>query len=1148
MRLTRLLLERYGHVSGELLEFPDTHGLHVVLGANEAGKSTALEAVGDGLFGFPTRGRGRANHPDDPRVGFTLRGADGFEASFVRRKTGRDKLLDGAGAAVAEAALGRFLAGTGRERFHEVFGLDGERLRKAGRAIMAEQGDAGAAILSAQTGLNGLRTAMERLDAEAKTLFGDGRGQRRISTAADAIKVNRRLVAERSVSGGDYLTASKKANELEQSTRRIEVERQELRSEQARLSRIRATAPIRAELADIADQIEALGPAIRLPTDASVQFEVAQKNLDHSERDRTREEGEITAIDGQHGALWHDPAILVEAEAITALYRDEERIAGARRNLLEVQGKATASLSAVEDQARRIGLPERGAALRQRVPDLITRRIAEDLLKRYVVNGERMLSAARAVQEAEEEVAEAALAMTDQTEPEGLEALRDAVDDVRGAGPVTTELTKAATKRDTTAAEADRLTSRLALWSGTRQQLEATIIPLDAEAGWLGTAMERAQELHQAAKDVLATNAEAAATCHAGLHRLEAGETLPTENAILKVRTRRDAAWTELRRGLHAGGPVIPPELLDTVEILLRRADELTDARHRELARVQDWERLRIEAELLAVERHTLLANLDAARHAAQEREAVWQAAWRPAGVVPLGPPVMREWVRDRALVLAAATNAHKAAADHGHLAGQEAALRERLFHLLPPGSEDGLTGLLRQGTKHLQQLDAQRADRLAAVARAKKAGKDLAQAHREQGVVANAALAWMVEWTPVASRLGLTSSADPTLTTELLTTWGELDKELERWRGFELRVTEMREAAEAHDIALARLAARLEMPLSETLLRELVQRAHSATEVGTERTRLSEARVMRVEAMAASVQAKTEAMEMLSVLRRAAAVADDSGLRTVIEGEAARTALLRRQGEQEVALRGLADGKAAAELATEASAINIDAITGRLNAIGERMTVLDTEASAAAGDLVQVRQQLQTMEQGQDVVGPAQLVQDSLVEIKDAAGRYIRLRLAHALLRGGIDAYRRSQQGPLLERASLLFDELTGGRYTRLEQDEGDNGDLFIVAVRSDGTTCPAWALSEGTTDQLFLALRLASIALDAQAAEPMPFIADDLLVNFDNERAKAALRLLATFGQTTQVILFTHHCHLLDLLQPGAASVHQLPREIAA
>ena len=1148
MRLIRLLLERYGHVSGELLEFPDTHGLHVVLGANEAGKSTALEAVSDGLFGFPTRGRGRANHPDDPRVSFTLRGADGAEASFVRRKGGRDKLLDGSGNAVMEAALGRFLAGTGRDRFHEVFGLDGERLRKAGRAIMAEQGDAGAAILSAQTGLNGLRTVMEQLDESAKLLFGDGRGQRRISIAAGAIKVNRGLVAERSVSGGDYLAASKQGDDLAEAEKRIEAERQALRSEQARLSRIRATAPIRAELADIADRIADLGPAIRLPADAAAQIEDARTTLDQSGRDRAREEREIAAIDERLGGLLHDPAILMEADAITALALDEKRVAEIRRDLLGVEGQASASRLAMEDHARRLGLAERGAALQDLVPDLVTRRTAEALLTRHAANGQRRQAASKAAQEAQEEVEEAARALTQQTEPEDTEALRDAVDEVRNAGPVSTELAKAATRRDTTAADADGQTSRLALWSGTRRQLEATTIPLDAEAVRLGTAMERALKMRQDAEDAATTNAEAFATRQAGMRHLEAGAALPTADAILEVRTRRDAAWTRLRRRLDAGDPIIPPELPETIETLLRQADALVDARHRELARVQEWERLGTEARQLDAERPALLATMDAARHAAREAEAAWQSAWHPAGIVPQGPAAMREWVRDRALVLAAATAAHMAAADHGRLVVQEAALRARLSRLLSPSSEDELAGLLRQGVKRVQQLDALRTERRAAVGRAEKAARDLAKAHREQAAVARDVSAWLMEWTQVADRLGLPPSADPTLATELLTTWGELDKELARWRGFEVRITEMRVAAETRDAALADLAARLDLKLSDTLLRELVQRLDSAAKAEAERTRLVGERVGRMDAIAASVQSETDAMEKLAVLRRAAAAPDDAGLRTVIEGEAARASLLRRQGELEVTLRGLADGKAAAEMAAEANAVDTDAIPGRLHAIDARMEVLDMEASTAAGALAQVRQRLRAMEQGQDVAGPAQLVQDSLVEIEDAAGRYMRLRLAHALLRGGIDAYRRSQQGPLLAKASLFFDELTGGRYTRLEQDEGEKGELFIVAVRPDGSTCPAGSLSEGTMDQLFLALRLASIALDAQAAEPMPFIADDLLVNFDDERAKAALRLLAIFGRTTQVILFTHHRHLLDLLQPNAALVHQLPREIAA
>jgi chromosome segregation protein len=52
MRLIRLELRRYGHLSDVVLEFPPEASLCVVHGANEAGKSTALAALGDALFGF----------------------------------------------------------------------------------------------------------------------------------------------------------------------------------------------------------------------------------------------------------------------------------------------------------------------------------------------------------------------------------------------------------------------------------------------------------------------------------------------------------------------------------------------------------------------------------------------------------------------------------------------------------------------------------------------------------------------------------------------------------------------------------------------------------------------------------------------------------------------------------------------------------------------------------------------------------------------------------------------------------------------------------------------------------------------------------------------------------------------------------------
>jgi uncharacterized protein YhaN len=87
---------------------------------------------------------------------------------------------------------------------------------------------------------------------------------------------------------------------------------------------------------------------------------------------------------------------------------------------------------------------------------------------------------------------------------------------------------------------------------------------------------------------------------------------------------------------------------------------------------------------------------------------------------------------------------------------------------------------------------------------------------------------------------------------------------------------------------------------------------------------------------------------------------------------------------------------------------------------------------------------------------------------------------------------------------------------------------------------------MSEGTADQLYFALRLAYLADWLDRHEPLPLVVDDILIKFDDQRALASLEVLAQFSQRTQVILFTHHQHLVELARTRLPSdqlfTHQL------
>ena len=98
----------------------------------------------------------------------------------------------------------------------------------------------------------------------------------------------------------------------------------------------------------------------------------------------------------------------------------------------------------------------------------------------------------------------------------------------------------------------------------------------------------------------------------------------------------------------------------------------------------------------------------------------------------------------------------------------------------------------------------------------------------------------------------------------------------------------------------------------------------------------------------------------------------------------------------------------------------------------------------------------------------------------------------------------------------------LTGGKYDRLYFDK----DFSAAAVETgEAQTRSALSLSQGTLDQLYLALRLAVSALVLPSEKKAPLLMDDALANFDDRRMGYALDCLLEEAKNRQVVLFTCH-----------------------
>ena len=139
--------------------------------------------------------------------------------------------------------------------------------------------------------------------------------------------------------------------------------------------------------------------------------------------------------------------------------------------------------------------------------------------------------------------------------------------------------------------------------------------------------------------------------------------------------------------------------------------------------------------------------------------------------------------------------------------------------------------------------------------------------------------------------------------------------------------------------------------------------------------------------------------------------------------------------------------------------------------------------------------------------------------------------------------AYEKERQPETLREASRYLKRLTNGMYVNIWTPLGQDA-LYVDAA--NGETLDVGALSRGTREVLFIAIRLALVVSFEKHGVQMPLIWDDVLVNFDSERAATAAKLLVDFAKAgRQIFLFTCHRHICQLFLRLGVPVCVLPTQ---
>jgi uncharacterized protein YhaN len=191
---------------------------------------------------------------------------------------------------------------------------------------------------------------------------------------------------------------------------------------------------------------------------------------------------------------------------------------------------------------------------------------------------------------------------------------------------------------------------------------------------------------------------------------------------------------------------------------------------------------------------------------------------------------------------------------------------------------------------------------------------------------------------------------------------------------------------------------------------------------------------------------------------------------------------------------------------------------------------IREQEQGSARRAEEEARRALQEIDTSDRAAMAREAMESAAARYRSAIRPWARLKLARSLLQEALNRFRERAQAPMVSKASSYFALVTGGAYERLITD--DIGEQPVLcALRSGGARVKVEEMSEGTADQLYLALRLAALDVRRSAHPQMPLVLDDALITSDDQRAAHILEALARFAEGGQVMIFTHHCHLLDI-----------------
>lgn len=1157
MRINRLDLTRYGIFTDHSISFGEqplnAPDLHIIYGPNESGKSTAVAAFLDLVFGIETRSKYGFRHPySTMRIGGEIE-INGTSRKFIRIKRLQNSLLDGGDNPISDADILADLGGIDRVSYTTMFSLDDDTLERGGKSILASKGDLGELLFAASAGLSDLSQRLIGLRAEADGFYKYRARGGELLELKDRLSNLKKQREEMDTLASEYTKLiERRDSTLAQYNREIS-ERGCIQSNLDERLRQVAALPRLVELSGLRERIM---PLAEIP-DAPLGWvedlpELQREEIELSTRVKGIE-SEIESITNELSAIVVDNRLLGLAERIDLLADLRARFVTADKDLPERHLQLRDANTAIAQILARMDCDPNidpsslllGAATTGAIRELM----------------EQRSGVAEGAKTAEQELAEARQRLS------GAQAkLRDAGGKPQSEAHSTVSqlVSVVSLARSNDYAVRHRLEERgrlehletlevhmsaLRPWTGEPKELRNLCVPSTEDIEYWNDSINDAEtrvEHHR--KDIQRLSDEMG-RLKAEVEAANQVDGVVSDKQAASIRAEREKAWAGHKRTLDKSSA-------DAFEASLRRDDIVTNSRISNASEVANLQQI---SKALSTRNASLIVARE--RWSLTDKELRKRHGQIAAEIQNISPLLPQDWslgkleawlvTRNKALESLAAAEKAQRRAREAEEDGEK--IRQMLADAATATGIDVATDASVEMLISLLQTAIDRAEEMRRL-QSEVSDREQEVNVREQKAerARDSEKTWHQSWAKQCSGNWLGNDGSiPAVSTarELLKALDELSPLIQERASLADRIQKMgndqcrfREEVKSLANALNMETALPPIDLASQFTRALENARVAARERDAATNRLRSVKVRQ----------KCIAEEKEIHDRRKEEMVTHFKVGSLGEVNTKLRDLERRMDYQERSV------EASQEILTALGVASIDTaeqildcmdrnaveseiaqLRGRFSDHDKRSRELFTEHSKALDRLEAVG--------GDNAVARIEEKRRTTrLEIEEGATRYLRLRLGVTAAEQALRIYRDEHRSSMMARASEAFKVISREAYKGLTT-QPDQDNEVLVAVGANGGSKVASELSRGTRFQLYLALRVAGYLEFAQSRQSVPFVADDIMESFDDFRAEEALRLFAEMAEKGQVIYLTHHQHLCDIAKRICPSVrlHNLVTE---